>query len=224
MMESNAIPAPLAGPDGCAGPTADRAPVTGTVAALAAQGWSVTPDFLEPDLVAVLRQELTDAWTSGAFRRAGVGRGAQREFRPEVRTDWVRWLDPQTCSAAQGAYLAALERLRQALNAALYLGLFEFEAHQAVYPPGSYYRKHLDQFIGIGARRVSCILYLNADWQADDGGQLRLYTDAEVPDRHVDILPTGGTLATFLSARFLHEVLPARRARMSITGWFSTRG
>lgn len=204
-------------------PVADAGPAPGIVAALAARGWSVTPGFLETGLVDELRQELAGRWHSGGFRHAGVGRGAQLEVRPEVRTDWVNWLDPQDCSAAQARYLAALERLRLAINGALLLGLFDFEAHQAVYPPGSFYRKHLDQFIGIGTRRVTCVLYLNADWQAGDGGQLRLYTDPDNSGRYEDIQPQGGTLVTFLSARFLHEVLPARRQRMSITGWFRTR-
>jgi len=52
---------------------------------------------------------------------------------------------------------------------------------------------------------------------------LRIYTDPDDPQYGEDILPLGGTLVTFLSARFLHEVLPARRSRMSITGWFRTR-
>ncbi|HQR51332.1 MAG TPA: 2OG-Fe(II) oxygenase [Methylophilaceae bacterium] len=41
---------------------------------------------------------------------------------------------------------------------------------------------------------------------------------------HFDVLPQGGTLMTFLSDRFWHEVLPASRERMSVTGWFRTRG
>ena len=34
-------------------------------------------------------------------------------------------------------------------------------------------------------------------------------------------MPEGGTLVCFLSDRFHHEVLPARRERLSITGWFT---
>ena len=201
----------------------DPEPAPGIVRALAGQGWCVTPGFLAPQLVGELRQELEACWQAGGFRQAGVGRGAALQFRPEVRTDYVHWLDPQHCSAAQHRYLDTLEGLRQALNRTLFLGLFAFEAHQAVYPPGTYYRRHLDQFVGIGARRVTCTLYLNEDWQAADGGQLRIYTDPDDPRHYEDILPLGGTLVTFLSARFLHEVLPAQRSRLSITGWFRVR-
>jgi SM-20-related protein len=39
----------------------------------------------------------------------------------------------------------------------------------------------------------------------------------------VHAVPAGGCLVTFSSARFLHEVLPGRRSRMSITGRFRIR-
>jgi SM-20-related protein len=40
----------------------------------------------------------------------------------------------------------------------------------------------------------------------------------------VDVLPVGGTLVLFLSQRIAHEVLPGNRVRLSIAGWFKTRG
>jgi SM-20-related protein len=39
----------------------------------------------------------------------------------------------------------------------------------------------------------------------------------------MDVLPQGGRLLTFLSERFEHEVLPAHRERISLTGWFRRR-
>jgi SM-20-related protein len=191
---------------------------------LGEQGWCVTPQFLSPALVAQARDELEAHWQRGDFRPAGIGRGASLQLKPSVRTDWVRWLDPVHCEPAHQHYLAALEYLRAAINRSLYLGLVEFESHLAVYPPGTYYRKHLDQFRDMGTRSVSCILYLNDAWQAADGGQLRIYTDARNDAHYQEILPLGGQLVTFLSTRFLHEVMPATRHRMSITGWFKIRG
>ena len=72
-------------------------------------------------------------------------------------------------------------------------------------------------------RTVTAILYLNRNWQPEDGGQLRIYTDPNDPEHYEELLPLGGRLVTFLSARFLHEVMPARRERFSITGWFKKR-
>ena len=39
-------------------------------------------------------------------------------------------------------------------------------------------------------------------------------------ETHLDLYPEGGSLAVFMSAGFEHEVLPATRDRLSITGWF----
>lgn len=192
--------------------------------ALAEHGWCAMPGFVSPLLTGQLATEAMRGWRSGCFRPAGVGRGDDLQLRPEVRNDQVQWLDPADCSGAQRIYLDQLERLRLAINRTLYLGLFEFEGHLAVYPPGSYYRRHLDQFRGIGQRSVTAILYLNHNWREDDGGQLRIYTDPEHPNDCAEVLPVAGTLVTFLSARFPHEVLPAHRDRLSLTGWFSSRG
>jgi len=191
--------------------------------ALAEKGWSVTPDFLSPLLVSQLRHELYSQWQEGEFRQAGVGRGESFEVNTAIRNDHVKWLEKHAVTGAQKHYLDSLEQLRQALNRILCLGLFDFEFHLSIYPPGSYYKKHLDQFRGIGLRTVTTILYLNDNWQASDGGQLCLYTNPADEQEYQLIQPYGGQLVTFLSARFPHEVLVAHRERMSITGWFSKR-
>jgi SM-20-related protein len=40
-----------------------------------------------------------------------------------------------------------------------------------------------------------------------------------LPDGALDILPQAGKLVCFRSDQIEHEVLPATRPRMSITGW-----
>jgi SM-20-related protein len=185
---------------------------------LAGPGYAVRAAFLEPRLVRALAGEGLAAWRAGALRPAGTGAGAR--VRPERRGDSIRWVDPAAASPALAAYLARMETLRLALNRALFLGLFELEAHVALYPPGSFYERHLDRLQGDSSRVVSTVLYLNEAWSPEHGGCLRLWLDA---GRHLDVLPAGGTLAAFLSERFEHEVLPATRRRLSLTGWFRAR-
>ena len=72
-------------------------------------------------------------------------------------------------------------------------------------------------------RTLTTVLYLNPDWQSADGGQLRIYTDPDYPGRYQEVQPLAGTLVAFLSARFEHEVMPASRERLSLTGWFKRR-
>jgi SM-20-related protein len=189
------------------------------VEGIAEKGFAVTPDFLPEVEVNQLRHETLSLVQSGAMRRAGIG--AQAQLLDEIRGDLVHWLDANNPSAAQQGYLSRLEELRQSANRALFLGLFDFEGHLALYPPGTFYLRHLDQFKGNLRRTLTCILYLNHGWRPQDGGELRLYLEN---DQHLDILPQGGTLVSFLSGRFWHEVLPTRRERASVTGWFKTRG
>jgi len=190
---------------------------------LSDKGYAVVDNYLSPHKITKIQNELVEAWQTGCFRHAGVGRGDNWELQPEIRNDKVLWLEQAECSASQKLYLDTLEKLRLKLNRELMLGLFSFEGHMAVYPPGACYRRHIDQFRDMGTRRVTCILYLNPDWKIVDGGALRLYLDNDDPQPYEDIYPYAGRLVVFLSDRFYHEVLPATRERYSITGWFRQR-
>jgi SM-20-related protein len=208
-----------------AGRPADRPRRTGPASlarlteALADPGWIVVPGFVPPALVAGLAARAWQRHAAGAFRAAAVGTGAGRQVRTDIRGDQIHWLDADACAAEQ-AVLRRFEGLRLALNRELQLGLFEYECHYALYPAGAVYARHVDQFAGCGRRIVSAVLYLNEQWTEACGGHLRLYLDG---GGHADVLPAGGTLALFQSERFAHEVLPARRERLSLTGWFQRR-
>lgn len=159
-------------------------------------------------------------WRRGALRAAAIGKGPTRSREPAIRGDWVRWIDPAAASRGEERLLARIERLRRGLNARLLLGAFELELHWALYPPGARYARHLDRPRGSDARVVSLVTYLNRDWRGGDGGTLRLYLE---DGRTRDVEPCGGTLVAFASDRFEHEVLPARRERLAVTGWLRRR-
>jgi SM-20-related protein len=194
--------------------------VAGRIAdALAERGWAIAASFLCADLVQALAADARAQMRAGAFRPAGVGAGAQHAVRADIRRDVIQWLEPPGANPAQQTCLAQFEALRLVLNRELQLGLFDFECHYASYPPGAFYRRHLDRFTGDDRRVLSCVLYLNDAWLPEDGGQLRLY----LPDGMREVRPEGGTLVAFLSERVEHEVLPARRERSSLAGWFRRR-
>ena len=188
------------------------------------KGYAIVPDFMAPAAIAKLREDCLALWHAGRFVPAGIGRGVRRQNDAAVRGDAVLWLDTAPQTDAVRAYHEAFEMLRLAINERLLLGLLDLEAHFAVYPPGTCYRRHLDRFRDSDLRTLSCVLYLNEAWQPEDGGQLRLYLDSEADEPYLDVTPTAGTLACFLSADFPHEVLPARRERLAVTGWFRRRG
>jgi len=196
-------------------------------ASLAETGFAIRPGYWPEVSWRSLAEEARRTRDRGRFRPAGVGRGASLRVRPEIRSDHVCWIERATATRRQRAWLDRMEALRRALNETLYLGLFDFEAHLAVYPPGSFYRTHLDRFKDASQRAVSAILYLNDDWRIGQGGLLRLYLgppgEGDPDPPHTDVLPEGGTLACFLSGDIHHEVLAATRERWSLVGWFVTR-
>ena len=100
-------------------------------------------------------------------------------------------------------------------------GLEDFQGHFALYPRGAAYARHFDRLVGSDVRAISAALYLNDDWSR--GGRRTACASTPGGGASEDVLPLGGRLVAFLSDRFEHEVLPARRERMSFTGWFRRR-
>jgi SM-20-related protein len=48
----------------------------------------------------------------------------------------------------------------------------------------------------------------------------KIPASAVVDNSKIKVLPSFGTIVVFLSEEFPHEVLPAKRDRYSIAGWF----
>ncbi|MBT2340228.1 MULTISPECIES: 2OG-Fe(II) oxygenase [Pseudomonas] len=187
---------------------------------LAERGWSQQNLFLPDALTRALAAECRQRAAEGELAPAAVGRGPFSEIREGIRGDRIQWIEPGQAQACD-QYLERMDSLREAMNRGLFLGLEDFESHFALYPPGAFYLKHVDRFRDDDRRMVSAVLYLNDDWSADQGGQLRMYLDDGVEH---DIVPAGGCLVVFLSGDIPHEVLPATRDRLSLTGWFRRRG
>ncbi len=186
---------------------------------LATSGYAVADDILPLPLVARLRSELIALAEAGALGTAGIGREAAYRKDGDIRRAAIRWLDGGT--EAERALLALAEALRQAINASLYLGLFDFECNYIAYPVGGFYGRHLDRLQGARNRVVSFVAYLDPDWTEEDGGALRLWRhpdDAGAPAETV--LPRAGRTVLMLSEEIPHEVLPAHRPRHAIAGWW----
>ena len=183
-------------------------------------GWSVQRGYFDPVLIHALHSDLVAQDAAGNLTPAGVGRGDNHMIEKTIRNDDTQWLvgiDP-----APRAYLAVMEGLRRDLNRHLFMGLFDFEAHYARYKTGGFYKKHLDALKGAQNRLVSTVTYLTPDWTPADEGFLVLYKtdDAGIDHEIIKVLPEAGTLALFLSEDIPHEVLPPKRPRASIAGWF----
>ena len=181
------------------------------------------PGFLGLAECAALGADVRALHDAGVLRAAGIGGTRALRVDPSVRADSIHWLDEPTLSVAQRAGWDSLDRLRVALNRRLFFGLTSIEAHLTSYQPGAAYRKHVDNVHGSTRRVVSCVLYLNPDWQEEHGGQLRIYASSDHAVVAQDVAPRAGTLVCFLSAEISHEVLVTTHERLSMTGWLSAR-
>lgn len=190
--------------------------VPGFVDDLAEQGFVILDDFISPDEVKLLTQELLQRLDQGLFKRAGIGTDADYQVDKTVRGDQICWLNEQQPAPALQPFIASIERLIFILNRYCYLGLRDFESHFAVYPAGTFYERHLDQFYHNDNREISVILYLNEDWTEEDGGHLKLFMP-NGDEKEVD--PIAGRLVIFRSGDLEHEVCLTHKQRYSITGW-----
>jgi SM-20-related protein len=186
------------------------------------KGYSIRPYALPENLTSLLLQHITELPDEN-FKRAGIGRAKDHIINNFIRTGEICWITNN--NEASCAWIKWVESLQTFLNRRLFLGLFSFESHFAHYAKGDFYKKHKDAFKGENNRVLSVVVYLNQDWCADDGGELVIYNKKFSASSIVDhskttVIPSFGTIVVFLSEEFPHEVLPAKRDRYSIAGWF----
>jgi len=182
---------------------------------LAEEGYAVVDQFLSTSEVDAILDLNTFKDGLSQFKKAGIGKNQQLQINESIRGDYIQWLDRTTAPSPVQVYLDRLNDLTLFLNRSLYLSLKDYEVHMTIYPAGSFYKRHLDQFKKDDHRKLSVICYLNHDWKEEQGGQLRIY----LPDGSKDFLPVAGRLICFRSDQLEHEVLVAHRERLSLTGW-----
>ena len=171
--------------------------------------------FLSEELAQGLQFHLLQLQSDKLMHVAGIGNDTLKDSTQKMRSDKIYWLDKKHNNLFENQFLLLIEEFIEHLNRTCYTGINNYEFHYAIYEPGSSYKRHKDQFKNNDHRKFSLITYLNDNWQENDGGQLLLYTDNNIQA----ILPQAQTAVFFKSDETEHEVMPANRSRMSITGW-----
>lgn len=182
---------------------------------LANQDYAIIDNFLPIEEVHDILKVFALHQDHDRFKRAGIGKDDNLQYDRSIRGDYIKWIDPKAALPPVQKFLDRINHLKDYLNRTCFLGIKDYETHFTIYPPGSFYKRHLDQFKNDGARKISFICYLNTNWQPGDGGELRLYLEEGVKD----VTPTAGKLACFRSEIIEHEVLLSKKDRFSLTGW-----
>ena len=183
--------------------------------------FSIVNDFFSSEEVDVLRNSLLAKYEADKFKKSAIGNRVNEEIDKTIRGDFILWMDEKNANEAESLFFRKITELVNYLNQTCFLGILHKEFHYAVYPHGTFYKRHLDTFQNDDRRKLSVVCYLNEDnWLPENGGELTIYTE----NGALDILPLPGRIVIFESQILEHEVKVVKASeRMSITGWLKTR-
>src|SRR5258708_8292628 len=168
--------------------------------ALAGKGYAIIDHFLSRHEVVDILQSDEFKNSKLHFKKAGIGKLRNLQINKSIRGDYIQWIDPADTPKPIADYFERLYKLIPHLNQNLFLSLKSVEVHMTVYPVGTYYKRHLDQFKSDDHRKLSIICYLNPGWREEHGGQLRIY----LPDVPLYVLHLSGWLVCFCSCHVVH--------------------
>jgi SM-20-related protein len=188
------------------------------------QHYSIVDNFFSNTLLDELYLHLNYLYSTDKLKKSAIGKLDKFQILSEIRGDYIHWIDEQNLTPAETNFYKQLQDFIDYLNRTCYMGIVDKELHYAVYPEGTYYKKHLDVFHKDQKRKLSFILYLNKDWDPDNGGELIIYTNTNNIQKEIVVVPYYGRLVVFDSQLLEHEVkLVKNTNRFSITGWFKLR-
>lgn len=195
------------------------------IADLLEKKYSVIDHFFSDDEVLSLRTSLLDKYEEDKFKKSAIGSRVNEQIIEEIRGDFILWLNESIATDSEKLFFNKINDLAAYLNRTCFLGILHKEFHYAVYPEGTFYKRHLDTFQNDDRRKLSVVCYLNDEnWKNDDGGELVLYLDENGTEVPKIIYPLPGRVVVFESQVIEHEVKPVLASeRLSITGWLKTR-
>lgn len=188
------------------------------------QQYSIVEDFFSLQEVELLRNSLWEKYEEDNFKKAAIGNRTNEVIEKAVRGDFILWLNEAKAGEAEGTFFKKINHFADYLNRTCFMGILHKEFHYALYPEGTFYKRHLDTFQNDDRRKLSLVCYLNdEDWQPEYGGELVLYLNEDGKEVAKSIYPFPGRVVIFESQVLEHEVKPVKTERLSITGWLKTR-
>lgn len=222
------------------------------------KAYAIVKDNVFDDIVEALHHEVQ--CLKELLRPAKMNRGADMFEDEIIRGDSLCWVTPALVEKLNLVTLQQYaDRIVTECSAAMgkELGLgTDYHMQFAVYPGGGEgYNRHRDAFPRTAAelataangstsplklsRQLTCLLYLNKDWEPEDGGRLRVFTHPGVEmdikgagerfsfwgTNGYDIDPSFGRMVIFRSELVEHAVLPCfNTERMALTIWLHGTG
>lgn len=188
------------------------------------QQYAVVENFFDLSEVEELRNSLLTKYEEDNFKKAAIGNRTNEVIEKQIRGDFILWLNESEGAEAEKRFFNKINDMVTYLNKTCFLGILQKEFHYALYPEGTFYKRHLDTFQNDDRRKLSLVCYLNEeDWQPENGGELVIYFEENGKEVSKSFYPLPGRLIIFESQLLEHEVRPVKKERLSITGWLKTR-
>lgn len=186
--------------------------------------YCIVEEFFNIEEVRAMRDILLEKFEEEKFKKAAIGNKTNEIIEKAIRGDFILWLNEADAGEAEMIFFRKINSLVEYLNKTCFLGILQKEFHYAVYPEGTFYKRHLDTFQNDDRRKLSLVFYLNEEnWQPENGGELVIYKEENGKEVEKKIYPLPGRVVIFESQVLEHEVKPVKTPRLSITGWFKTR-
>ena len=188
-------------------------------------GYSIADGFFSEDEVEKLRISLLNKYEEDNFKKAAIGNRTNENIVKSIRGDFILWMDEAKANEPELIFFNKVNNLINYLNKTCFLGILQKEFHYALYPQGTFYKRHLDTFQNDDRRKLSFVFYLNDNtWNPENGGELMLYLKENNQEVSKVVYPLPGRVVIFESQELEHEVKPVLQSqRLSITGWLKTR-
>lgn len=186
--------------------------------------YAVADYFFETELLKSLCNQISSLYNNDALKKAAIGKHFDEHIVTEIRGDYIQWINEKSINETEVSFFQSLNHFVDYLNRTCFMGILHKEFHYAVYPQGRFYKRHLDTFDNDRRRKLSMVLYLNKNWNSNNGGDLVIYTQNNSTEEAISIVPKFGRLVIFESSILEHEVKPVLKGeRLSITGWLKVR-
>ncbi|XP_063347131.1 egl nine homolog 1 [Pelmatolapia mariae] len=185
-------------------------------------GICVVDGFLGAEIGLGILENVKALYETGKFTDGQLV-SQKSDSTKDIRGDKITWIDGKEPRCERIQFLMnRMDDLIRHCNGKLgnYAINGRTKAMVACYPGnGTGYVRHVDNPNGDG-RCVTCIYYLNRDWNAKEhGGLLRIFPEGKA--QFADIEPKFDRLLLFWSdRRNPHEVQPAYATRYAITVWY----
>ncbi|XP_016340167.1 egl nine homolog 1-like [Sinocyclocheilus anshuiensis] len=185
-------------------------------------GICVIDNFLGEEIGRSILEDVQELYLTGGFTDGQLV-SQRSDSSKDIRGDKITWVEGKEPGCERIAFLMSrMDELIRHCNGKLgdYKINGRTKAMVACYPGnGTGYVRHVDNPNGDG-RCVTCIYYLNKNWDAKEhGGLLRIFPEGTA--QFADIEPKFDRLLLFWSdRRNPHEVQPAYATRYAITVWY----